>query len=224
MSDLTRSGGLRIQQDGAVIDMMDIVGGVKVEANNVTIRRSRITATSRYSVQLMPGYNNLLIEDTRIRADGEPISSAIYLQGSATLRRLNVSGGTDSLKSNSGELTVLDSYFSGNYRKSGSHNDVVQLRAGSNYLFRGNSLIGPWQMSTSVFITSGANGPMDNLVIEDNYLSGGGYTIYTGPGNYGLTNAFVRNNRVEIESWQHGWASNRAGNNAVYEGNQFLPS
>ena len=206
---------MTITQDGAVIDGLDIMGTVFVEANNVTIRNSRITSSGLYAVQLRSGYTNLLIEDTRIRGVSSSVSAAVYLQGFGTLRRVHISGGEDHMKATAGAL-VESSYFAGLYREPGTHNDVVQIRKGNDYTFRGNTLLGPWQRTTSVLLfqakPGAGGGDINDVLVEGNYLSGGGYTIYTREeAGLRLTGAIIRDNWIEAESWQFGWKSDDAG-------------
>ncbi len=224
-SDLTSSGGLTITTDGAVIDGLDINGSVTVRANNVTIRNSRITSSGHYPLQLASGFDNLVVEDTRIRGVGPGVSTATLLRGHATFRRVHISGGSDNMKAFDGAL-VEDSYFGGIHRSPGDHNDIVQIRKGNDYVFRNNSMFGPWQRATSVFLfqakAGAGGGPISNVLVEDNYLSGGGYTIYTRAPDYPLTNATIRDNRLEQDSWQFGPISDDAG--ATYTNNIIAPS
>jgi len=219
--NLTASGSIEVSIDGTVIDGMDITGTLTIEANNVLIRNSRITATGLYALNVRSGYSNIVIEDTRIRGVGDAVSSAVQGYSPYTLRRVHVTGGSDNIKAHAGIL-VEDSYVTGVYKSPGSHNDVVQIRGGSGYIFRNSSFLGPWQQSTSAFIIQAKSNDVDDLVIEDSYISGGGYSIYTNENNgYSMTNVFVTNNRFELDSWQYGWRSANAG---VYSGNVLLPS
>ena len=60
------------------------------------------------------------------------------------------------------------------------------------------------------------------MLIEDNYLSGGGYTVYTLADDFSFNNSVVRNNRIEAESWRFGWRRDTANSTDV--GNKILPS
>lgn len=221
LSELTASPSLKVEEDGTVIDRLDITGTLTIEANNVTVKNSRITGTGLYVINVRSGYSNIVIEDTRIRGVGVETSAAIQGASPYTLRRVHITGGSDNIKASAGIL-VEDSYVSGLVKHPGSHNDVVQIRSGSNYLFRDSSFIGPWQQSTSVFIIQAKSANIDNLTVENNYISGGGYSIYSNERNgYKMTNVFVTNNRFELNSWQYGWKNANAG---IYSGNQQLAS
>src|SRR5690625_3800844 len=49
--ELSKSGGLTITEDDTVIDAQEITGTVKVEADDVVIRRSKIISTGRYPIE-----------------------------------------------------------------------------------------------------------------------------------------------------------------------------
>lgn len=220
--DLKSSGSMSITQDGAVIDRLDINGHVKIEANNVTIKNSRITSSSRYGIELVDGYKNLTIQDSRIRSTGDNTKAAMLLMGATTIRRVHISGGNDSIKAYRGML-LEDSYITGIYRRPDSHNDIVQVRTGSDYTLRGNTMIGPYRKGTSVLIFQAKAGNISNVTIENNYMSGGGYTVYTTASDgKTFSNGVVRNNRFELDSWNFGWRTNNAG--VTYHGNVMAGS
>ena len=220
-NELTVISGMTIETDNTVLDGMDIQGTINIEANNVVIRNSRITSSGIYVLNIRSGNTGTVVEDTRIRLLGGNGSSAVQGYSPYILRRVHVTGGSDNLKAHAGVL-VEDSYFTGTYKSEGSHNDVVQIRGGSGYQFRNSTFIGPWKQSTSAFIIQAKHNDLDDLVIENNYISGGGYSIYTNESNgYSMTNVFVTDNRFELDSWQYGWRSANAG---TYSGNVQIPS
>ena len=222
-ADLTPSGGIEVTQDGAVIDKMDVSGTIKVSADNVTIRNSRVRSGGLYVISIAKGTTGTVIEDTRIIGEGDGVSAAVNGYGDYTMRRVHVSGGSDNIKAHGGVL-VEDSYATGIYKSPGSHNDVVQIRSGKNYFFKRNTMIGPWKASTSVFIIQAKGGDIDNVLVEDSYLSGGGYTVYTTETPpLKLTNTTIKNNRFELDSWGHGYKSANAPG-ATWIGNVQLPS
>ena len=218
---LTDTDGMRINDDNTVIDKLSITGSITISANNVLIKNSLITSTGLYAINILSGYTNIIVEDTRIRQVGINGSAAVNGSSPYTLRRVHITGGADNIKAHAGIL-VENSYITGVYKKPGSHNDVVQVRSGSGYEFRNSTFIGPWQQSTSAFIIQAKDNNVDDVIIRDNYISGGGYSIYTNQENgYLMTNTFVTNNRFESNSWQFGWKSANVG---IYSGNTQLPS
>ncbi|MDZ7734329.1 MAG: hypothetical protein U5R31_15755 [Acidimicrobiia bacterium] len=72
----------------------------------------------------------------------------------------------------------------------GSHNDGFQCTGdGRNILVAGNTILGPYQNSVSALKFSTNNGPITDVVVRDNYLSGGTYTIYVEDKGTGVRSA-----------------------------------
>lgn len=216
---LRPSGGLEITQDGTVIDGLDIDGRVVIEANNVVIRNSRITSNAHLVVELEQGYSGLLIEDTRIRGVGSCSAGIAY--SNYTARRVHITGCSDGAKMFSNTL-FEDSYISNRYRVNGvSHNDGIQSSGGFGITIRGNTILGSYQMSTSAIKVTAGQSNMGNVLIENNYLSGGAYTLYTTiKDGRSASDVTVRNNVFDQDGWLYGWRSNKISS-AVYTGNTF---
>ncbi len=106
--------------------------------------------------------------------------------------RIDVSGCIDGMKVGD-NTTILDSYIHNLRVGGGSHNDGIQGTGGSGYLIKGNNIT-QTPGENSAIILGEEFGPMDNAVIDGNWLDGGNYTIYIG---YGTTNpnATITNNR-----------------------------
>lgn len=216
------TGRFDITQDGTVIDGMDITGPVNVKANNVTIRNSRVTnGGNAYVIRLYPEFRNLVVEDSRLRGLGA--CSAVMCCGNYTARRLLVTGCADGLKV--GDNTVVeDTLITELYRKvdangNGTHNDGIQAVGGSNINIRRNTILGPYQMSTSAIILQGNFSDLIDVMVEDNYLSGGSYTTYTRNRNFSMQNVVVRNNVFEDNGWLYGYKSSDTG--ASWSANTF---
>jgi len=55
------------------------------------------------------------------------------------------------------------------------------------------------------------------VIIENNYLSGGAYTGYTGASDFPMTNVEVRNNIFDADSWKFGYKSDRTEGATWYD-------
>ena len=177
-------------QAGAVIDGLDVQGTITVNADNVTIKRTRVTAGQFWGIQTGNGVRNLTVQDVDII--GQPGCEGGIGFKDYTAVRVDVSGCIDGLKVGS-RTTVLDSYIHDLRFGNGSHNDGIQGMGGNGFLIKGNYISNP-DNQTSCILLGEEMGPMDNAVIDGNWLDGGNYTIYIG---FGTTNpnATVRNNR-----------------------------
>jgi hypothetical protein len=59
-------GNITITTDGTVIDSKDISGYIHIQANNVTIKRSRLKTTDYTPIGVASGYTNITITDNEI--------------------------------------------------------------------------------------------------------------------------------------------------------------
>jgi hypothetical protein len=222
--ELTRTGGMTVTEDGAVIENMYVEGGIKVEADDVTIRDTYVDAGSgstgpRYGIQISGGPRNALIEDTTVVGG---TSKSVYGEN-MTLRRVNLSGGSDALQL--GKNTVIeDSYLHDMSSLPGAHNDAIQSTGGSNVVIRGNTIQGPYQEQTSAIIIQTNFRPIEDVLIEDNFLSGGAYTLYSNDRNNGYgppRNVQVKDNVFEKNSSQFGHLSSNSLEEMSFSNNIF---
>ncbi|MEX0887585.1 MAG: right-handed parallel beta-helix repeat-containing protein, partial [Phycisphaeraceae bacterium] len=224
LGDLTPSGGMTITTDGMVIENMYITGGLNIKANNVTVRNTYIDAGTPpagpfYGINASFGYTGTLIEDVTVIGGR---SKSVY-GGNMTVRRVNLSGGLDTLHVQSNVL-VEDSYLHDLFQLPGSHNDGIQSTGGSNVTIRGNTIQALYQQQTSAIIIQSNFSPVDNVLIENNFLSGGTYTVYVrdkGNGHGVPTNVVIRDNVWEHEGWKFGLISADGGDHITYTGNTF---
>ncbi|MDH4143783.1 MAG: right-handed parallel beta-helix repeat-containing protein [Acidimicrobiia bacterium] len=175
-SALVPAQSIKVTQDGAVIENVHITGMVTVDANDVVIRNVKITATGLYGIRSMPGRRGLVVEDTTIVGVTDNCSAAIA-PNRYTARRLDISACRDGLKVGT-DTTVEASYIHDLRMVAGSHADAIQAVGGNNIRIAGNRIEGPWRAQTSALILQADIAPLSNLVIENNLLSGGTYTMY----------------------------------------------
>jgi hypothetical protein len=194
IKDLKKSGPIFIKQEGTVIEKVDINGRVEVYAKNAIIRNSRISSMDYWPVRIFPG-GSLTIEYTEII--GIPASEGAITTDNYTARYLNVHGTSDGLRG--GENIIIEYCYIHDLAVSkGSHNDGIQISAGGNVIIRNNVIEVP-RGSTSAILIETDFGPIDNILIDNNILDGGAYTIYSRIGNYRPrtppTNVRITNNR-----------------------------
>jgi hypothetical protein len=193
---LKASGALTITKNGTVIDGLHIKGNVKVNADNVTIRNSIIDSTALYPVQIDSANKGLLIEDTEI--DGNGKASVAILKGNYTLRRLNIHDVKDGPRIEGDNVLIENSWIHTLTRVEGGHHDTIQIRKGRNIVLRGNTLEAykattKDPMNAAIQIGSALGDiPVSGLLVENNYMNGGNYTI--NGGTYWVTQATYRGN------------------------------
>jgi len=201
---LTPSEAITVTVNGTVVEDLDITGGVTVQANNVTIRNCRITG-GLYGVNCSFGYTGTLIEDCTIY---NGTSKGVY-GGNFTARRCDVSEYSDCMLVSSNVL-VEDCYLHDLKVTAGSHNDGIQCTGGSNITVSHCTIQGLYQEQTSALIFQTNNAPIDNVLFENNFLSGGAYTVYLvdkGTGYGDPTNARLHYNTFEKDSYAYGHLS-----------------
>lgn len=180
-------GALVIDTPGTVIDGRSIPCSVRVNANNVTISRSKITANGMWGIYQPDAYRGLKITDTQIIGGDECEYGVGFMAYTAT--RLDVSGCSDGMKMEEGS-TMVDSWVHDLSSGPDDHNDGVQITGGSSITIRHNRIENPHNQ-TSVILVGGEFGAPSNILIENNYLDGGNYTIYLDPNG---SNRVIRNN------------------------------
>jgi pectate lyase len=173
------TGNLTVTVAGTVIQDQDRNGCITVKAANVTIRNSRITCpgylTSNQSGSMM------LIEDTILQCQGQTGSGASPGR-LFTLRRVEVFGCENNVWCDR-DCVIEDSYIHDPIPYNpvtDPHTDSIQIPTGAtNILIDHNTVYGGY-LSQSNFgnsaITNGGN--VGGVVINNNLLAGGGYTVY----------------------------------------------
>ncbi len=178
---LTAHGGnLVVRTAGTVVDALDITGCVRVEAADVTIKRTRIRCNSTtYGIYAPSGVRGLTIEDVEI--DGMGTVAVGICCGHYTARRVNVYGSVDGVRLGDG-TTVEDSIIHSLARPVGSHSDTAQTTGGIGISLRHNTLL-PYNASTGdlanacLMVGSEQAPGVIDLVVEDNYCNGGNWSI-----------------------------------------------
>lgn len=192
---LTNSGDITVTQNGAIVEAKNITGSITVNANNVTIRKSRITSGDYYPIRYDDEYTGLVVEDTEIIGTTSSVTAGISFED-YTARRVHVRGAADGLKANS-NVMIEDSYIHDLRVTNDSHNDGIQSTGGANVTIRHNTC----KLST----TNGANTCLQmgnewainsGWLITNNLLDGGGWIINAGNKDINMTytnNRFTRN-------------------------------
>lgn len=177
---LRRSDSLTIKEPGTIIDGLDIRGCVDVKADDVVIRRSRITCDRpTTAIRQWGDHTGLVVEDVEI--DGTGVVSAAVGFSSYTLRRVNIHNVIDGPRM-SNDTLIEQSWIHGLSRKKGSHNDAIQTTGGRDLVIRGNTLevydarSGDF-FNAAIMVGSTTAPEVRNLLVEGNYFDGGNYTV-----------------------------------------------
>jgi hypothetical protein len=202
--DLKAMGGTTITVDGTVLEKFAATGQITIKANNVTLRNFTVQSSSSYGIRVESG-KGAVIEDGEIFG----MSSAGIYGGDFTARRLHIhDSGADAIKPTRNAL-IEDSYLEKLGYLEDAHADGVQMVSGSNVTMRGNNFYMPhdaqgYRNSQCIIIQTN-NGPVDNILIEKNWLNGGGYCVQIREkdDNGVPTNVRIMNNRFG-DDYQYG--------------------
>jgi hypothetical protein len=179
------NGDMTITTPGMVIDGKDIRGCVDVQASNVTIRNSRISCNS-WGVVFSEA-TGLLIEDSEVFCTGNGGTAIGDLN--FTVRRVNIHDCENGFDID-GNVHVEDSYIHDLYNSAEAHSDGAQLTSVVHDVSFVHNTIYCIDHSggagTSAIITPAASSGVRNILIQNNLMAGGAFTLYCpagGPGN-----------------------------------------
>ena len=217
-TSLTASkGDLSITKDGTVVEGKDISGTVWIDADDVTIRSSRITGKGFAVVQVKNGSTNVSIENVEIDGLGAQAGSMGVI-GPADVSGSDVRGVENGLTPGSG--SVLKGNYVHDLKAPGSpHYDGVQIDGGlSGITLSGNYVDLHEHTQTSAVMIDNYFGPISNIRVDGNRLVGGGYTVYSDGQFTGgsITGVSFTNNR--LGKGYYGYAS-IVKNSPVWSGN-----
>lgn len=212
------SGNMTISTDGYVLDSADVSGTIRVTANNVTIKRSRIRAAGGGNAVITQaaGYSNLQVIDCEIDGLGNS-SNGVACRENGLVLRCHIYGTSDGVRPWH-HTTVQDSYI---YLRApaGAHSDGVQT-FGANYVKVLHNWIdiGVDNVTACVFIDNGSH----SITVQNNHFEGGSYTLYANSTNLVITdNVFGQAHNAKCGKYGAvtGWNGSATGN--VWSNNKF---
>ncbi len=199
-------GDLVVRKAGAVVSGLEVRGRVIISAPNVTVRNTSIRGGKkpRFGIGLLTIVSkrarDFVVEDVTIRPRKvSPNFDAVKVNRRGVLRRLNISGTVDGVLVYGSGVRIESSYlhdfrhfrFNPNQR-GGSHDDSIQVVAGSGIRIVGNTLMGA--RNAAVMVTQDV-GPTNDLQINDNWIDNGACSVNFGSGGPYQSGIQVNNNR-----------------------------
>lgn len=180
---LEPSEGLRITEDGAVVDGLDVDGCVTVLAEDVTIRNTRIRCADKKQqlvVRMGDGARNLVVESSEIDGRGK-LQVGVGWSG-YTLRKVDVHGVADGARFGHG-VTVEDSWIHDMARIGTLHSDALQTTSASDVVIRGN-VLDPTRTEDDDLNNAGlmlgsetGSKQVRDVLVEHNLFDGGNYSL-----------------------------------------------
>ncbi|MBW4656729.1 MAG: M10 family metallopeptidase C-terminal domain-containing protein [Kaiparowitsia implicata GSE-PSE-MK54-09C] len=216
---LLPSGSIIVTKPGTVISGLDIKGNIYIDADNVTVENCRITSSAYSVVQIKTGSTGVVIQDCEINGVGSNNEGSHGINGVGTFLRNDIYNVENGINVGAGSGTVIEGNYIHDLKASGSpHYDGIQIDGGqSDIRIDHNTIINPHGQTAAIMIDN-YFGPVSNVVVNDNLLVGGGYTIYADAqfGGGALSGVEITNNH--IGSGYYG-SLNTNKSSPVYTGN-----
>jgi len=193
------NGELVVDQDGTTLDGDLIDCNVRIDANNVTISRSEVAAGGPWAIYKPDQFTNLTVTDVEVA--GKPGCEAALAFSHYTATRMNIHGCEDGVRIEQGSVlqdSWIHDFWNGDVngqRVGETDHDGVATTGGSNLTIRHNRIDNPDNDNSCIMI-GGEFGEPSNIVIEDNYLDGGNYSLILAPQGSNRVirgNTFTRN-------------------------------
>ena len=223
---------LVVAEDNTVIEGLHVVGCIDVEANNVTIRNTRVTATTgiwwaiKYGAA-KPNVTGLKILHVKIDSiagqgpaaeGGYPYGISTQGTGSLEVGYSDISGFKDGI--NIAHGLVHNNWIHNLSKYTGAHTQgiyVWRAPAGTALVIKHNTITDLLQYSTAaIFMKEGLG--IHDVTVEDNWLAGGSYTLYGGGADAKSIQALNNKFSTEVASkgGQYGpitsWSTKKTGN------------
>lgn len=200
---LTRyEGTLRITTDNQVVDGMEVVGDIVIEANNVTIKNSRIiSGTPWHAVMIADDAAGFTLMDCEI--DGRSTTdNGVY--GHGTILRTNIHSVENGMTI-WGPSVIKDNFIhSLAATDEDPHFDGIQINGADDVSIIHNTVINEHGQTAAIIMGNTFSG-LSNIIIDNNLLIGGGYTVYVDGRNGGgpVDDASIQiiNNRIGGGYW-----------------------
>jgi hypothetical protein len=203
---LKPTGSITADTPDSVISGVDVRGEVVINAPNVTLKNCRVTSETFVAIAVFaPGAR---IEDCEIlSAYTKGGTKGIYFDPPGTngsVLRCNIHSVEDGVYIGSRNIVIEDNYIHDLDAMGGDpHYDGIQLHGGetSDVVIRNNSVVTEWSDNSAI-----TTGVVQNVLIENNLLHGGGFTVRV-DGRFGegkVSGVSIVRNRFgphEVDHW-----------------------
>jgi hypothetical protein len=164
------NGDLTVRTDGVVISGLEIRGSLRIEANDVTVRDVKIVNNSYYAI-LIPDPYRATVEYCDI------VGGRYGIAGAGTFTANDISRNENGIGVFGASL-IEHNYIHDMSGGPDAHFDGVENNGASGMVLRHNTIINVYGQTSAVMLNN-EFGSIKRAVIANNYLAGGGYTIYS---------------------------------------------
>jgi len=174
------AGPLTITEAGTVIDSKRITGCLVIKANDVIIRKSLIKSDGCFfNVLSDSGNSGLQLVDVEVDGVNNLTGDSAVNGSGLTCLRCNLHGTVDGMKAGS-NVIVQDSYIHDLAQSADSHNDGIQSLGTSGLKIVHNTIAVQEGATSAVILSTGSASQMRNVIIDNNLLAGGAFTVSAG--------------------------------------------
>lgn len=185
---------------GQVVENVEIrASNLYVAANDVTFRNCKIVYTGALDeqfalVNIIPGVTGTRFENCELDGRGKVARAIKGVDGVAVIGcEIHHTGNGVEV---SDRITVINSYLHDVVAAPGTdwHADGIQTADGSasDILIQHNTILLPGGETGAVYVLGGANDTLTNVLVDNNLMAGGSYTVYLGAGT--MTNVKATDN------------------------------
>ena len=173
------NGTLTVSTDGAVVDGLDVRGVIVINAYGVTVKNSKAEGIQVWAMDA--SRPRATIQDTEVDCGGSGTKGfqGTYGDpgGNFNAIRVNVHNCEDGFAVDQ-NFTVRDSYIHDLATSATAHNDGFQVfGSNSNILLQHNTVYATDTSAIQFCNNTGCVSPV-NVLVKDNLLAGGGWTLY----------------------------------------------
>ena len=230
----TAGGYLEVSGNGADLSGLKVNGNIDVSANNVTINHVKINAGGDGSMGISLRHTTgITIENSNINGLNTGANRLmvgikdIYGDATATtVENNNITKTSTDVQIYAG--TIENNYMAQHGMTTGDHiNGVTTNGDDQPLLIQHNTILNNYIQTDAIGLFQDFS-DVSNVTINNNFLAGGGYTIYGGTGSHGPTSHIVvTSNTISTMYYPHGGyygpatAFNPAGTGNVWSGNTY---
>lgn len=178
-----------------VIEDKEIPGRLVVEGGHVTIRNSRFRFEDYY--QLIAEGGTVVVEHSEFDGANRQANLMGAMGPNLTVRWSRFTGFENGMRLDSNSTAEHNLVAEPNTSIADAHSDGIEVGSGSNIVIRSNAIdIVGGSGATGCINIGTAFGDISNVLVEDNDLRGGTYSLYVrAEGGHTVGDVRVRNNR-----------------------------
>jgi len=196
---LSNSGSITTSAAGQRISAKNISGSVTINHNNCILEKCKIKGGAYMTVTVKQGVTGTIIRDCEI--DSNSTQGSCGINGTGTFQRNNIHHNENGINLNGSNCTLEDNWIHDQGSSGSPHFDGIQIDGGlSNVIVRHNTVSAyTGSGGVSALMIDNYWGPINDILVENNKLAGGGFTSYC-DGQFdggAITNVRYLNNRFK---------------------------